>query len=92
MVSKDSGPMHLAAAVGTPALAFFGPTSPVRTGPYGDPARCVALRGDVPCSPCYRRACRRLLCMEAITVGEGLGAAVNLLELNRKRRPKARRT
>jgi len=81
-VCNDSGPMHLAAALKTPVLAFYGPTSPVRTGPYGDATRCVVLRKDVPCGPCYRRECQRLLCLEAITADEAFEAAVNLLELN----------
>lgn len=36
LITVDSGPMHIAAAVGTPTVALFGPTDPVRTGPYGD--------------------------------------------------------
>lgn len=35
LITVDSGPMHMAAAIGTPTLALFGPTSPLRTGPYG---------------------------------------------------------
>ena len=35
MVTCDSGPMHIAAAMGTPTVALFGPTDPLRTGPYG---------------------------------------------------------
>ncbi len=90
LVCNDSGPMHLAAALGTPVLAFFGPTSPVRTGPYGEPTRCVVLRKELSCSPCYRRDCRRLRCLEAITSEEATEAAVNLLELNRTARPGVR--
>jgi len=56
MVTNDSGPMHIAAAVGTPVVAIFGPTSPRRTGPYGRGHR--VLTGRAPCSPCYRRHCR----------------------------------
>jgi lipopolysaccharide heptosyltransferase II len=55
LVSNDSGPMHVAAAVGTPVVALFGPTNPVRTGPYG--AGQVVLTHDVPCRPCYSRRC-----------------------------------
>jgi lipopolysaccharide heptosyltransferase II len=48
----DSGPMHLAAAVGTPVVAVFGPSDPVRWGPLG--GRAEAVRVDLPCSPCNR--------------------------------------
>ncbi len=51
----DSGPMHIAAALGTPLTAIFGPTDPRRTGPWSDRARVVAL--PLPCAPCLRRRC-----------------------------------
>jgi ADP-heptose:LPS heptosyltransferase len=57
MVSVDSGPMHLAAAIGTPLVALFGPTAPSRTGPYGAGPRCV-LQERLPCVPCLERRCR----------------------------------
>jgi len=80
MVCNDSGPMHLAAAVKTPVLAFYGPTSPVRTGPYGDATRCVVLRSHEDCSPCYRKRCGRMHCMEGIGVEEAVEAAERLLD------------
>jgi heptosyltransferase-2 len=49
LVACDSGPVHLASAVGTPALAIFGPTSPERWGPKA-PGRVVSL--SLPCAPC----------------------------------------
>lgn len=57
LVTNDSGPMHLAAAVDTPVVALFGPTNPRRTGPWGSTHR--VLCAPVPCRPCYRRACDR---------------------------------
>jgi lipopolysaccharide heptosyltransferase I len=59
MVTNDSGPMHIAAAVGTPVVAIFGPTHPKRTGPWDDPRRTRnrLIAGRAPCSPCYRRQC-----------------------------------
>lgn len=56
MLSTDTGPMHLAVAVGTPVVALFGPTDPGYTGPYGPEQ--VVLRTGVACSPCLRRECR----------------------------------
>jgi ADP-heptose:LPS heptosyltransferase len=51
----DSGPMHLAAAVGCPVVSLWGSTSPERSAPwgYGD----LAIRGEIPCHPCYLREC-----------------------------------
>lgn len=56
MITNDSGPMHIAAALGVPVIAMFGPTSAIRTGPYG--AGHHVLAGQVSCSPCFSRVCR----------------------------------
>ena len=55
LLTNDSGPMHLAAAVGTPAVAFFGATDPERTGPYGD--RHTVIRTTCDLTPCFSRQC-----------------------------------
>jgi len=55
VVGHDSGPLHIAAALGKPIVALFGPTNPARTGPYCDSATVVTCA--VPCAPCYRRVC-----------------------------------
>jgi len=55
-VTNDSGPMHLAAALGTPLVSIFGPTDPVWIGPYGRPEAVV--RAGLDCSPCYLRRLR----------------------------------
>lgn len=55
VLTTDTGPMHLAAAVGARVVALFGPTAPWRTGPYG-PGHEV-LREELSCSPCFRRTC-----------------------------------
>ena len=77
VVSTDSGPMHLAAALGTPVVALFGPTAPWRTGPYGDGHR--VLRIDQDCSPCFQRTCHTVECMTAIEVDDVFRAVVEQL-------------
>lgn len=64
VVSTDSGPMHMAVALGRPVVALFGPTAPWRTGPYGTRNRVV--RVELSCSPCFRRTCAARSCMESI--------------------------
>ncbi|MEL7239557.1 MAG: glycosyltransferase family 9 protein [Planctomycetota bacterium] len=65
VVSNDSGPMHLAAALGRPLVAPFGPTSAVRTGPFGRQTGVVRL--DIVCSPCFKRNCVHQTCMASLT-------------------------
>ena len=55
LVTNDTGPMHVAAALGKPLVAMFGPTEPRRTGPYGQLEN--VLRQDLPCSPCLKSVC-----------------------------------
>ncbi len=55
MITNDTGPMHVAAALGKPLVALFGPTEPRRTGPYGQLEN--VLRLDLPCSPCLKSVC-----------------------------------
>lgn len=82
-IGNDSGLLHLARAVGTPALAVFGPTLPERTGPLGDGAR--ALVKPIPCRPCRlyftRDRCERghNYCMDLIEADEVVEAARALL-------------
>ena len=64
LITNDSGPMHIAAAVGTPVVALFGPTSAARTGPYG--VGHDVLTGKVPCSPCFSRTCHNSLPLECL--------------------------
>lgn len=83
VVSTDTGPMHLAAAVGTPVVALFGPTAPWRTGPYGQGHR--VLRAGVSCSPCFSRSCKAkgvepMACMNGITVEQAMDGVRSLFE------------
>jgi lipopolysaccharide heptosyltransferase II len=87
-VSSDTGPMHLAAAVGTPVVALFGPSDPRRYGPRGSTSR--VLRIDLPCSPCGQvrlppERCRGHVpdCMDGIRAAEVAAAAIELLDNSR---------
>lgn len=64
MVSNDTGPMHVAAAVGTPVVALFGPTTPRRTGPYGQLENVLQL--ELSCVPCLRARCWHTPFMECL--------------------------
>jgi heptosyltransferase I len=79
VVTTDSGPMHIAAAVGTPVVALFGPTDPDRTGPYGPGHRVI--RRELPCSPCLRKQCETKKCMQDIGVGEVFDAVREMVSL-----------
>jgi ADP-heptose:LPS heptosyltransferase len=84
VVSNDTGPVHLASALGRPVLALFGPNTPVLYGPLSRGSR--ALYRALPCSPCltvesYRSSrCRIPTCMGAIPTGEACAALSAILE------------
>ena len=70
VVSNDSAPLHLAAAMGRPVVALFGPTNARRTGPYGAPGSALQLR--LPCVPCQSRTCSwdiPVECLKALSPG-----------------------
>lgn len=78
VIANDSGPMHLAAAVGTPIVAFFGPTDPGRTAPSG--SRSKILDHYVFCSPCFLKSCPYgHECMKEISVEMALQAVEEVL-------------
>lgn len=90
LITGDTGPMHLAAAVGTPVVALFGPSDPRRYGPLAAQQR--VLRVQLPCSPCGQvrlppERCRGHVpdCMDGITVDMVLRAARELLAEPRER-------
>ncbi|HXT11895.1 MAG TPA: lipopolysaccharide heptosyltransferase II [Candidatus Angelobacter sp.] len=68
MISNDTGPMHVAAAIGKPVLAIFGPTEPRRTGPYRQLQNVI--RVELPCAPCLKSHCtyeKPLECLKTIS-------------------------
>jgi len=82
LVTNDSGPMHVAAALGIPVLAIFGPTDWRETAPRGRDCRLV--REPVPCAPCKLRECPiDHRCMEGVSVARVLSEARGLLGRDR---------
>jgi lipopolysaccharide heptosyltransferase I len=73
VIANDSGPMHIAAALGRPLVTMFGPTNPQRTGPYGRLDSVVRL--DIPCSPCYSRRCSHQSCLKWLQAEHVLAVA-----------------
>lgn len=76
-VASDTGPMHIASALGRPVVALFGPKDPDQTGPYGDPSEVVTAAVD--CRPCTKRRCSDRRCMTRITADAVFDAASRLL-------------
>jgi heptosyltransferase II len=76
-VSNDSGLLHVAAAIGTPSVGIFGPTSPWHWAPLNPLAAVIETKTDVPCRPCHKPTCRlhHHRCMRDIPV-EQIAAAV----------------
>jgi len=85
LVTNDTGPMHVAAALGTPVVVPFGSTSPALTGPGlpGDKKHHL-LQSDAPCSPCFRRTCpidfRCMTGIDVTRVSEAIFQAITSLE------------
>jgi heptosyltransferase-1 len=77
VITTDSGPMHIAAAIGTPVVALFGPTDARRTGPYGKRHRVVSV--DIPCRPCFKKKCSTRECMRNIKTDEVFNAVSDIL-------------
>ena len=83
LLTNDTGPMHVAAALGTPVVVPFGSTSPELTGPGlpGDP-RHQLLKSAAPCSPCFRRVCPiDFRCMTGISPDRVVGVVCHAIAL-----------
>ena len=85
LITGDTGPMHLAAALDVPVVAIFGPSDPARWGPFSERARVV--RVSLPCSPCNRirrppERCRGHVpdCLAAVSVAAVYDAAAGVLD------------
>jgi lipopolysaccharide heptosyltransferase II len=81
IISTDSGPMHIAAAVNTPTVGLFGPTQPEHQGPYGD-KHIVVKYDSLACLGCNRLRCPHTSCMKWLTVDRVFAAAVECAQKN----------
>jgi ADP-heptose:LPS heptosyltransferase len=87
-ITGDTGPMHIAHAVGAPNLAIFGPSDPVRYGPEGPSDKRVTIRRPLYCSPCNMirkppqecASAKAPECLDGISVDQVLKASMGLLE------------
>jgi ADP-heptose:LPS heptosyltransferase len=82
LISTDSGPMHIAAAVGTPVIGLFGGTSGAKNHPWTVPGKSYVLSSRIICAPCQGtprfKTCRDHRCMRSISVGQVLGAVESM--------------
>ena len=87
VISGDSGPLHMAVALGRPTVSIYGPTDPAIYGPTPAPGQqAVVLRRGLACSPCYNLLATaecphgQPSCMIDVTVGRVYVAAAQLLQ------------
>ncbi len=87
-ITNDSGPLHLASAIGVPTLAIFGPTDPLKYGPLSPLNRVV--RKDLSCSPCELAQCPggEHQCMKLLSVDEVFSAFKEILNEEQKKSQK----
>lgn len=73
VITNDTGPMHVAAALGVPLIALFGSSSPYFTPPLSDKVQIISI-DDLPCKPCFERVCPlgHMKCLNDITPGQVL--------------------
>lgn len=80
-ITNDTGPMHMAFALGAPTIALFCPTNPGLCGPY-NAKDIVIIKKPITCDPCIGKKCQRPVCMEQITVEEVVERARLLLKID----------
>ncbi|MBM4348324.1 MAG: glycosyltransferase family 9 protein [Deltaproteobacteria bacterium] len=77
-IGGDTGPMHIASLVGIPVVAIYGPTDPVLNEPFGPHKKVIK---NVGCNPCRDRSCKKLKCLEEITVDDVFNATREVLSI-----------
>src|SRR6201992_3850982 len=80
-ISNDSGLVHIAAAIGTPTMGIFGPTSPFHWAPLNGLAATIQTKTTVPCQPCHRPVCTMNdhRCMRDIPASDVVDIAAKVL-------------
>lgn len=81
LVTTDSGPMHIAAAMGIPCVALFGPTDPNLQGPYGE-GHVIVRKNSLDCLGCNRLDCSHQACLNTLTVAEVLEGVGKCIQIN----------
>lgn len=84
LITNDSGPMHIAAAVKTPLVAIFGPENPVLMRPYTTSDLYRIVYKDVDCRPCQKKNCKHTVCLDLISPEEVIEKCYEMLELDIK--------
>ncbi len=79
VVSADTGPLHLASALGTPVVGLYGPTDPARNGPYGAQSQNIVIRNPSKSETTYRRGTSYSSPMLSITVEQVADAVARLI-------------
>ncbi len=79
LITNDSGPMHIAAALKTPLVAIFGPEDPTYTRPYTSPDLYRIVYRELDCRPCRKQHCEQPRCLEIIEPEEVLQKCLELL-------------
>jgi heptosyltransferase-2 len=82
VLSNDSGLLHVTAAIGTPVIGIFGPTSPWHYAPLNPIEAAVQAPTEIPCRPCHKPTCRmgHHACMRDITVTQVMDEALRVLK------------
>ncbi len=78
VVSGDTAVLHIAAALGRPTVALFGPSDPERNGPFG--SRSIVVQHRMACGPCYKRECKDKACIKNISPTKVAEAVMGLVQ------------
>ena len=77
-IGGDTGPMHIASMMGIPVVVIYGPTDPILNEPFGPHRKVIK---NVGCNPCRDRSCKKLKCLEEITVDDVFKATQEILSI-----------